>query len=1013
MTRYLLLLFAMSLFWTATGSAAAPGEISLYLFQQGNPKPDVQVQVGEDRTDTTNRNGAINQELPPGTYPLVLREGETVLAELEISISENENKVLILTLRDGAPPELYVESSHEGAARQGTARAATERPQGEPGLLRGRIDSSEDDSPIANARVFVAGTPLEATTNEDGVFEMEVPSGTYTLSVVHPDYSTQTVDDVKVVPKTAVQQDIALTPAGLQLETFTVLAPYIEGSVAATVASQRADEAVTEVIGADEMSRAGDSDAAAALKRVTGLTLSGGKFVNIRGQPARYTQTTWNGSPLPSPDPIKRVVPLDLFPTGLLSSVQVQKSFTADQPGSFGAGLVKLNTKGVPDQGFLAISTGAGFNTQSTFEEGLDHDGGGRDWLGIDDGTRALPGEVEAGIDDLVSIETRLDRELVDTLPNNYEITDKTLPPDRSVGLSGGRKFDWLGGSIGFLGSVSWSQKWRLQEETDRDFRGAALSLGKELDEIRTDMDVSLGTLFVMSGEWDRHRVTSNTFFIQDTTKRSEVSEGISAISDDRVERNFLLEWNERRLIIQQLLGSHDVIDGLAFDWRYLTAFGDRESPDRREYRYIQNAEGEFRFDEESATRRYNTVDDSVDSWGGDLTFNVLDRDAAQLELKSGYSQSSQERESETEILRLIPAANVDLLQQNPEAILEPGNVERLENLTQGSDSYDGTADVSGYYLSADTTLWQRVRLIAGARQEDAEFDVTTFRADGTVIESGFDTSNTLRSIAVTGFLTDSMQLRTAFGETISRPLLVELSDTAYFDPDSVERFRGNPELQPTEIDSLDVRWEWYPSKTESLTFAWFRKDYTNAIEQIIVPLAGGGEENAIENAPEAEVTGYELGARFGLDWAASEGWFRGWLQNSYVQGNFTLMDSEVDLGEDAGQATNDRRRLQGQAETVLNLQLGYDGERYDWSVLFNRVGERLDRAGTSGEPDIFQEPVGDLDFVWGYQPAERWKWKFKAQNLLDPDIQFRQGNKIERSLTKGIDFGLSVEYGL
>ncbi len=186
------------------------------------------------------------------------------------------------------------------------------------GRLTGQVLSSEGNTPIAGARVFVRGTAVDVRTDENGRFSATVPSGkTLSISVVHSAYSAQTIGGISV-KKDGILKNSKLTPASMELEEFVVLAPKIEGSIADVVAEEKNINAVANILGAQEISKKGDSDAAAALKRVTGVTLVDGKDIYVRGLGDRYSNVELNSMPLPSPNPMKRSVPLDIFPLQLL-----------------------------------------------------------------------------------------------------------------------------------------------------------------------------------------------------------------------------------------------------------------------------------------------------------------------------------------------------------------------------------------------------------------------------------------------------------------------------------------------------------------------------------------------------------------------------------------------------------------------------------------------------------------------------------------------------------------------
>ena len=150
-----------------------------------------------------------------------------------------------------------------------------------------------------------------------------------------------------------------------------------------------------EAIGSEQISKSGASDAGGAVTKVAGATISDGKFAVIRGLNDRYVSTTLNGANLPSADPYRQSAPLDLFPAQVIDRVVVTKTFTPDQSGTATGGGIDVLTRSFPDKTFLTVSLGGEYNTQSSLNDRfLTSTGGGLDWAGMDDGTRALPAEV-------------------------------------------------------------------------------------------------------------------------------------------------------------------------------------------------------------------------------------------------------------------------------------------------------------------------------------------------------------------------------------------------------------------------------------------------------------------------------------------------------------------------------------------------------------------------------------------------------------------------------------------
>ncbi len=986
--------------------AQQASRLDLVVFRGGLPEGGVELRVNGDVLGETGPQGTVSASIPAGDQRLALHRDGTELGTLSLRSQPGRPVQVIANLpaSDGGDVAFDIEG-----AQQGVARAEAGDTNQPTGSLSGQVVSAEDESPVPGAQIYFAGVDTRVTTDQQGRFNAELPGGEYQLSVVHPDYSTRTRGAVQVTSNEEAQLEIDLTPAGLRLADVTVSAPHVEGSVASVFSQQREGSGVSEVLGAEQMARSGDSTAADALKRVTGLTIEDGKYVVVRGQPARYTRTLWNGSPLPSPDPIRRIVPLDLFPTGVLASIDVQKSYDPALPGSFGGGLIGLETAGVPDEDFLELSLSGGMNSQTTGKQGLNYEGGGSDILGTDDGTRAIPAGVDSNLNDAAK-----------DFSNIWAVQEQSMGPDTGLGLSGGKNGTALGADVGVRADFSWSRSFDYRETMERDFALAGddtLRVRNDQVEKRTDMNVDLGGMFTLSAEWDEHELRSNTFFIRKAVKRSQITEGTRVVSDDLFIRDYLLEWNERELFAQQFTGEHD-FGWVKADWRGLWAEGERSSPDRRNYIYRRQSNGEFVFfNQAKANRRFNETRDDITGLDGDLEFPLLDGPEWAFSVHTGVSTYSQDRESQTRRFSFETRNNPDP-SAPPEVLLDParvGDTLEVNDETQTNDSYLGSASVDGTWFKLDLDWNDTIRLMAGARRESADFNVETFVAGGSrggqSVQAGFQQDDVLPAASLTWSFLEDMQLRLSTSTTISRPVLNELSPARYFDPDTGEEYLGNPDLEPASIDSFDARWEWYPSSQESVSLGFFSKDYTNAIEQSFVGVGGSALLRQVQNAAGATVSGTEASARLNLDrLTAPVGLGGAWARNSYIQANAAFIDSQVELASQ-DLATNAERPLQGQADSVYNLQLGYEGERHDVNLSWNRVGERLHLAGVQGQPDVYQQPVPRLDLNYSFQWTDSFKTKLSAGNLLDPEIEFTQGDRTYRQYTKGVDYGASLSW--
>lgn len=1025
--------------------AAEPAALHVYAFEDGAPVRDAEVRIDGIPRGRLSPDGAIHLDLPPGTRVLELRRDDAVVLQWKLELAEGEDAELIATLRPDGEPQVSFESTRD--------TAAAPAPAGPPGTLAGRILSSEDGEPVVGARLFVSGTPVDARTDARGEFSVQVPAGTYAISAVAADYGTVTIENVTVEPETTVRREIELTPTSMELPEFVVLEPYIEGSLAAFVEERRGSYAVADILGAEQMSRSGDSDAAAALKRVTGLTLVDGRYVYVRGLGERYSSVLLNGAQIPSPDPTRRVVPLDLFPTEVLEGVVIQKTFSPEMPGEFGGGTIELRTKRFPDRFFLKLSAGLGYVDGSTGEDGLRYDGGDEDWTGRDDGTRALPESLAEATADGTFLRpqsplnpngatpAQIER-FGEELTTVFDVERESLGPNGSFAGSLGNS--WRLGDdvrVGFLGSLRWVQNWDTQEERRQGF--VASDAGLELQEFAdvTETTRAIDGSAFLSGGMEigaDHRLKYTGMLLRQTEDEVKISEGVD---DNQAVRFTEIDWIENALLSHQLGGEHTLasLHNLGLEWLYTRAKATREAPNRRRYRYdlVETDDGGTRYEYAQTADNLTIVfEDLADrSESLDLQATLPFALSESSSLKFYFGGTVLERERDSAIRRYgfqggpRPGGPVppDVFEfPSLEDILSDAHVDpngfRLFEATRATDNYVAEQQLDAVFLTADLQLGDRWRGTVGARREENRQEVTTFSissATAQPVVSSLDERDLLPSAALTYWIDDDSQIRAVYAETLSRPDFRELSPAPFTDPQQDAETFGNPDLQSTAIKNFDLRYEYYFSPTESFSAALFLKEFENPIE--LLRLAGSGVLLTLDNALEARNYGVELdlykslgmletwefGERFGLDdWLEWEHWF--------VSANYAWIESEVELDpESAASQTNTNRPLQGQSPYVINLQGGYkhpDGQR-ELTLLYNRFGERIAQVGIVGAPDIYEQPFDQLDFVWQESLGERWKMKLRLRNLLDPTVEFTQGDELTREFKRGREIAIQFEW--
>ncbi|MDZ7789887.1 MAG: TonB-dependent receptor [Xanthomonadales bacterium] len=936
-----------------------------------------------------------------------------------------------------------IESSHADG-REPLPQASQEVAAAEGrGALVGRVVSTEDGAPVAGARIFVSGTPVEARTDEEGRFNVEVPVGEYAVSVLHSEFATRTVDGVQIERDGETRRDFELPPAGLELAEYVVVEPYIEGSLSSVMASRRESTSVTDVLSAEQISRAGDSDAGAALKRVTGLTLVDGSFIYVRGLGERYSSVLLNGSRLPSPDPTRRVLPMDLFPTDIISQIVVRKSSDSSMPGEFGGGAVQVSTVGFPEDFFFELSLGTAYNSESTGQTGLTTPGGDRDFTGFDDGSRDVPPLLADATADgeflrqssLVNPDG-LTNEQIEQIGEQvaaesfYGTQPKSLPADRSFSLATGNSFalnDWT--RAGAVAAVQYGDKWRFRDEERRTFRAsdAGLQIGNDTRVQRTLRSIDFSAFINAGIEFsDWTTLSANTMLLRQSEDEVRFTEGTQ---DSQFLRRFKVEWTENELMATQLMGQHQapVLD-TQVEWQYTTGNASREDPNRREWRRDQNANGEFQFSRraDSNSQSWFDLEDDLSDWSVQAEQPV---EIGPLSVigRGGLGSTERDRIADERTFSFDGLLPGDELLDDQNAIFNPVNIGptglRLAEITQATDNYTAEQQLDSWHAQLEFDLFERLNLVGGIRHENNFQRVETNNVSNPLappVISELDGEDDLLSGSLTLKPLEDVQLRFAYSETLARPDFREISPAQFVDPVLDLTTVGNPDLKISKLENFDGRVEYFFDETDGISFSYFTKDITNPIERV-VSSGGSGLTVTIQNALAAEIKGWEvefyrkLGFVNSWSWLdrASLGWLRNiGLENFYVSANYADITTSIKIDPQTSNATNENRPLQGASPWTVNAQIGYTspGEALEFTALYNSFGERIIQAGTQGQQDIFEQPFDSLDFVARYRFRDHWTLKLELNNLLDSPVEWTQGEKVTRRYKVGRDISLGLD---
>jgi hypothetical protein len=804
-----------------------------------------------------------------------------------------------------------------------------------------------------------------------------------------------------------------------EIQEMTVAAPRIKSSVEALLEVRKQKTNVADVIGQEQMSRSGDSDAAASLRRVTGLTLVGGKYIYVRGLGERYSSVLLNGSQVPSPEPTRRVVPLDLFPISILDSITVQKSFSADRPAEFGGGLIELQTRSVPTKFTGQLSVGA---NSENFQNGLSYEGGSRDYMGFDDGTRAMPSVIKKAFKSkkkIIVSETEGFSEqeilsMTNSLSNTYNVKESSgeALPNIQFSLGDAKKFNQgrVGGIMGFIYSNS-SDVGDRQSNAYNVGAGGKLERDEKNDITYAEREVQLGGALDLGVDFrDTHQLKFTSLLLRNSTNitQEKISE---RASDSFASRKFtLLEWNERQLFLNQIAGEHK-FDRLTTKWRANKSVAKRESPDSREVmRNYEDGQYILETDVTGNKRVFSQLEDQSQEVGLDFDLKLLDSQDKKITTKFGVSQNDKRRISDVYRLHLkynyAPSDAPDLSRPTEDIYRERGKDKFfLTNLTDSADSFTGDQRLIAYYGQMEVSPSEKWTFVVGARQERSFQEVRTFKyydPENPTSEGSLEMNDVLPSYNVTWKATKDERVRLAYGETLARPDFRELSTVSYIEDETGYDVIGNSELKGTVIRNWDLRYERYFADSDFYSFGVFYKNFEAPIEAVFQP--GDRLVKTFMNAKSAMNYGAEVEGRMSLRSLSRS------LRRWSVSSNVSVINSKVEIDESQGNQTSSERPLQGQSPYVANVQLLYDRPQYDISsgLIYNVVGKRITEVGTNSRPDVYEQPVHQLDYIYNQKFGD-WGIGFRARNLLDPVAKSTQGEEIVRSRKRGRSYVFNV----
>ncbi len=878
------------------------------------------------------------------------------------------------------------------------------------GIIRGQVIDAANGEALLGVTVVVKGTTQGSVTDFDGKFEIKLAPGAYDIQASFVSYETVNITGVNVQEGQVTLLDgIRLGEAIEQLGEVVITAEAIRSSESALLTVKKKSANLLDGISATTFKKIGDSDASDAVKRVTGVSVEGGKYVYVRGLGDRYTKTTLNNVDIPGLVPDRNSLQMDIFPTNLIDNMVVMKSSVAELPADFTGGVVNIETKDFPDERILSVSASVSYNPSMHFNgDNLTYEGGSRDFLGFDDGTRALPAAARQE-----TIPSPLSSDSDEEVAAFIKKFNPTLGAkkemsfmDYNLGVTLANQFALKNNNkLGYIFSTSYKSTSRYYDDvvygeyqrfidpTNYDLRYATIQNGAV-----GEKSVFLGSLAGVAFKTQKMKLKLTAMHLQngeskagqfmiDNDGEAVGQSGYYATSDN-------LEYTQRGLTNIMLNGEHYSEDGSwKIDWRLSPTFSNIVDPDIRKTAFtLSPVDTTFNPGAGGNPSRIWRYLDEVNLVGKMDVTKDYSLFANPAKVKFGVSHVYKERNYE------ILSFNMQFFGRQPNFPYDPNQVLTDENIfPNGSlyyssgnnnpnpNAYNSNVNNSGIYVSNEFTPIANLKTVIGLRGEkyvqrhtgrDVEYASfgTGNNLDNDKVLDAFDLFPSANFIYS---LSDQQNLRVSYSRTIARPSFKELSFAQILDPLTNRIFNGglfrysdwDGKLTETRINNFDVRWEMFMKSGQLLSFSAFYKTFDNPIELVRIPEQATSTEYQPRNVGDGTVYGIEVELRKSLDFISLA------LDKFNVSGNFTYVESRIDMTdkeynsrktyEKDGQTIERFRQMAGQAPYIVNAGLGYENPEsgLDAGFFYNVKGPTLAIVGAGLFPDVYARPFHSLNF--------------------------------------------------
>jgi TonB-dependent receptor len=891
------------------------------------------------------------------------------------------------------------------------------------GKIVGKIVDSKTGETLPGATVLIEGTTKGVSSDFDGNFSLGgLQPGKYTLIASYITYDNKKFVDVIVKANEVTDFNITLDQSSSQtLGEVVVQAEMNKENTNTVLIMQKNNASVSDGISSESIKKTPDRSTSDVIKRISGATIQDNKFAIIRGMSDRYNAAFINGAPLPSSESDKKAFSFDIFPANLLDNIIILKTATPDMPGDFAGGVIQINTKSIPEKNSQSISIGGGYNTQTTFKNYKTYDGGKTDWLGLDDGTRKLPGSIPSSKD--YSTVSNIDKiGFAKDTKYSWALQNSKAKPNFNLQYSMTNVGKLFKKEIGSIFAITYNNNTNTTFTTRREFEEQG-DYGAQ--KTREYIDTTFSNTILASALWNlsfkitpNHQIGFKNLFSINSEDKVVTRKGAADVGQPIWEKSNVRWFTQNQIYSGQLNGDH-YIEKAKIKIKWVAGYSDiaRDIPCLRKMNYTKSSllendsvpytaliGADAVGTQNAGSMFFANTKENMKSFKYDISrqFKIKNtthelkiggyhqyRDRNFTARLFGYTQYRKPGVKFNDKLKLLDESQI-FAPENMGITDAPGTYNggfKLTEATTEKDSYKASSLLNAGYISLDSRFFDsKLRFVYGARIEAYNQKLTTTLFN---IEKTIDTMvvDILPSINAVYSLTEKINIRLAYYKTVSRPEFRELAAFNFYDFVTDFSISGNPGLTRAKIDNYDARLEWFPGAGQIVSVSGFYKRIKNAVEQT-ADVATQNRSLTFTNVALVTNIGAELEYRFKLSTLFNKDSSK-FLSNTTIFTNFAYIQSKVDVSKIIG---SEPRPLQGQSPYIINAGIQYSDKGWGISMSYNLIGRRIVIVGSTGEPSYWENPRHVLDFqLLKTLHKEKIEIKFNVRDLLAQNQIFYQ----------------------